>query len=199
MHKPIAESCLRNQQAIADTLQPLLSAKANLLEIASGTGQHAVYCCQRMPHIRWQTSELPVHHQGIKLWLDEAGLDNLLPPITLDVDHPWPSIVSDHIFTANSVHFIAQSSVENMFFNAAKILPAKGLFIIYGPVNIDGQYTSAGNARLDAWLKQSVNPLAGIKDLAYLEQLAHRNQLQLVDNIMMPANNHLLIFSKALS
>ncbi|MEH6447525.1 MAG: DUF938 domain-containing protein [Oleispira sp.] len=199
MTKPFSEACLRNQQPIADALQSLLPTAANVLEIGSGTGQHAVFCAQALPHIKWQTSDLPQHHEGMLKWIEDAALDNVLPPLVLDVDQPWPDFsvaTISHVFTANTVHYIAWESVVNMFTKVSALLPEKGLFVIYGPVNVAGQYTSAGNAGLDEWLKTCVNPLAGIKDIADIEQLARYQGLALIDNLAMPANNRLLVIQK---
>ncbi len=196
MQKPISEACLRNQAPIAEALKKLLPKAAQLLEIGSGTGQHAVFCAKELPHVVWQPSDLAQHHAGMKLWIDEALLDNLLNPLELDVDQSWPALDVDHVFTANTVHYIADSSVVNMFTGIGRLLEKEGLFIMYGPVNINGEYTSEGNVRLDEWLKSCVNPLAGIKDLADLEHLAKDQNLILIDNLAMPANNRLLVFQK---
>jgi cyclopropane fatty-acyl-phospholipid synthase-like methyltransferase len=205
MTKPFSEACLRNQQPIADALHSLLPTTANVLEIGSGTGQHAVFCAQALPHIKWQTSDLPQHHEGMLKWIEDAALDNVLPPLVLDVDQAWPDFsavpnghffTATHVFTANTVHYIAWDSVVNMFTKVSALLPEKGLIVIYGPVNVAGQYTSEGNAGLDEWLKTCVNPLAGIKDIADIEQLAKDQGLALIDNLAMPANNRLLVIQK---
>jgi cyclopropane fatty-acyl-phospholipid synthase-like methyltransferase len=196
MNKPIAEACLRNQHPIVEKLVQLLPNAGLLLELGSGTGQHAVYCAQRLPHINWQPSDVQQNLAGIKSWVDDAALENLLPAIELDVDQPWPVHYADYVFTANTIHYISSDSVKNLFTGVSNILPEKGLFIAYGPVNENGEYTSEGNVRLDAWLKGSVNPLAGIKDLELLISLAALEQLTLVDNIAMPANNRLLVIQK---
>lgn len=200
MTKPLSEACLRNQAPIADALKKLLPNSARLLEIGSGTGQHAVFCAKALPHISWQPSDLAQHHDGMKLWITEAGLDNVLAPLMLDVDQAWPDFDStqkiDHVFTANTVHYIAHESVVNMFTGIRRLLERDGLFMMYGPVNVNGEYTSEGNVRLDEWLKTCVNPLAGIKDIADIEQLAKDQGLALIDNLAMPANNCLLVFKK---
>lgn len=196
MNKPISEACLRNQAPIADALKKLLPDATRLLEIGSGTGQHAVFCANELPHVSWQPSDLAQHHDGMKLWIAEASLDNVLAPLMLDVDQLWPSIEVDHVFTANTVHYIANTSVVNMFIGISRLLEKGGLFMMYGPVNINGEYTSEGNVRLDEWLKTCVNPLAGIKDLADIERLAKDQNLILIDNLAMPANNQLLVLQK---
>ena len=201
MNKPISEACLRNQAPIAAALKTLLPDATRLLEIGSGTGQHAVFCAGELPHVIWQPSDLAQHHKGMKLWISEAALNNVLAPLVLDVDQEWPDFDSiqkiDHVFTANTVHYIAHESVENMFSGISRLIPVGGLFMMYGPVNVNGEFTSEGNARLDEWLKTCVNPLAGIKDLASIERLAKDQGLALIDNLAMPANNRLLIFQKA--
>ena len=200
MNKPVSEACLRNQAPIADALIKLLPSAARLLEIGSGTGQHAVFCAKALPHISWQPSDLTQHHDGMKLWITEANLANVLAPLMLDVDQAWPDFSStqkiDHVFTANTVHYIAHESVVNMFTGISRLLDKDGLFMMYGPVNINGEYTSEGNVRLDEWLKTCVNPLAGIKDLADIAGLAKDQGLALIDNLAMPANNRLLVFQK---
>ena len=196
MNKPIAEACLRNQQPIAEQLVRLLPSAGSLLELGSGTGQHAVYCAHRLPHISWQPSDIKQNLASIKCWVDDAALVNVLPAIELDVNQPWPINNTDYIFTANTLHYISVDSVKNLLAGASKILPENGLFIVYGPVNENGEYTSEGNIRLDEWLKSCVDPLAGIKDIELIESLAALEQLTLVDNIAMPANNRLLVIKK---
>jgi cyclopropane fatty-acyl-phospholipid synthase-like methyltransferase len=196
MNKPLSEACLRNQAPIAAALKSLLANPARLLEIGSGTGQHAVFCARELPHITWQPSDLVQNHDGMMQWINEAGLSNVLTPLVLDVDQEWPFIEVDHVFTANTVHYIAQTSVENMFAGIRDILAKDGLFMMYGPVNVKGKFTSEGNAGLDEWLKTCVNPLAGIKDLADIESWAKDQDLLLIDNLAMPANNRLLVFKK---
>jgi cyclopropane fatty-acyl-phospholipid synthase-like methyltransferase len=199
MNKPISEACLRNQGPIAEALNERLPSVAQLLEIGSGTGQHAVFCAQALPHIKWQTSDLLENHDGMLQWIQEADLENVLPPLELDVDKTWPDfsgVSIDHVFTANTVHYIAWGSVVNMFAKVSALLPKKGLFVIYGPVNVEGQFTSEGNASLDEWLKTCVNPLSGIKDIATIDQLAKDLGLALIDNLAMPANNRLLVLQK---
>lgn len=196
MIKPTSPACLRNQVPIAEALKMHLNQPASLLEIGSGTGQHAVYCAQQLPDIRWQPSDLLEHHEGMKLWFSEAELENIMPVIELDVDKAWPECKFDHVFTANTVHYISEQSVSNLFSGVSNCLTNSGLFFIYGPFNRDGQFTSEGNVQLDEWLKTCINPLAGIKDIAAIEGLAASHNLVLIDNLAMPANNRFLVFEK---
>jgi cyclopropane fatty-acyl-phospholipid synthase-like methyltransferase len=196
MMKPISQACLRNQAPILEVLITHLNQSASLLEIGSGTGQHAVYCAQQLPDIRWQPSDLLEHHEGMKLWFAEARLENILPVIELDVDKSWPEHEFDHVFTANTVHFISEKSVFNLFSGVSDCLASSGLFFIYGPFNRNGQFTSEGNVQLDHWLKTSVNPLAGIKDFSQVVALAEQFGFSLIEDNALPANNHLLVFNK---
>lgn len=195
--KPIAEACLRNQSPIADVLETLLCDAKHLLEIASGTGQHAVYVGQRLNHLKWQTSDLPICIDGINQWVQEAKLDNVLSPIALDVcDSAWPVAEQyDAIFAANIVHFVAWEVVESMLAGIQRHLALNGTCIFYGPYNLDGQFTSEGNANLDRWLKNR-DAESGIKDIASFIKLAEKHQLSFVNQITMPANNWLLHFER---
>ncbi len=196
MEKPVAPACLRNQEPIAQTLAGILTEPARVLEIGSGTGQHAVYIARALPHLIWQPTELEPALAGIRAWRADAGLENVLEPLVLDVsqDH-WPREPYDAVFTANTVHFIGWRPVRCMFEGVARVLREGGRFCVYGPFNYDGQYTSEGNRELDAWLK-SRDPVSGIKDIAEVTRLAASLGLVLQQDLAMPANNRLLVFAK---
>lgn len=194
--KPISLACERNQAPILAQLQPLFAERKHILEIASGTGQHAVYFARAMPHLVWQTSDLAVHHAGIRAWLDEAQLPNVLPPLVLDVNQPdWGVNRVDAVFNANTVHIVSWPAVCNLFAGVARILAENGVFCLYGPYNYDGAYTSASNAEFDAWLKAR-DAESGIRDFAAVCELATGLGLILRDDIAMPSNNRLLVFNK---
>ena len=194
--KPYAESCEQNQDPILDVLQEIFSDRQHVLEIASGTGQHAVYFGQALPHLTWQTSELAQNHEGIQAWLDEALLPNVLPPISIDVNDPdWPIAKVDSIFNANTVHIVAWKAVESMFDGVARVLDAGGLLCLYGPFNYGGKFTSESNARFDVWLKMR-DPNSGVRDFEALNQLAESHGLELQKDVAMPANNRILVWRK---
>jgi cyclopropane fatty-acyl-phospholipid synthase-like methyltransferase len=195
-NKPVNPACLRNQQPIADILQHYLTEQTYLLEIGSGTGQHAVYCAKRLPLLHWQPTELAANIANIELWRQDAALANILAPLVLDIERAWPVTQADNIFTANTVHFISQQAVMALFAGAARLLPSQGLLMIYGPFNKGHQYTSEGNRSLDEWLKTVVNPEAGIKDIDDITRLAADYGLTPVANHTMPANNLMLVFSR---
>ena len=200
-HKPFSESCEQNKHPILNAIQALLADKHRVLEIGSGTGQHAVFFARQMPHLRWQCSDQADYLKGIKLWLDEAALDNTPQPIIqLDVSQDsWPvfdeSNQPDAIFSANAVHIMAWENVLDFFSNATALLPSKGLLILYGPFNYNGQYTSESNARFDSWLKQQ-NPHSAIRHFEELDKLAQQGGLTLRKDIEMPANNRILCWEK---
>ena len=194
--KPRSEACVRNQSAILAVLETFFLESTHVLEIASGTGQHAVYFGQALPHLRWQTSELAVNHAGIHAWLDEAQLKNVLPPVELDVnDSLWPIAPVDAIFNANTVHIVSWESVVRMFAGISSVLKMDGLLCLYGPYNYNGQYSSDSNAGFDAWLKARDNQ-SGIRDFEAVNQLAEKHGMHLQKDIEMPANNRMLIWRK---
>lgn len=192
--KPFAESCVRNQAAIWMQLRQVFADRRQVLEIASGTGQHAVYFGQRLPQANWHSSELPENIAGIQAWLDEAHLPNTPAPIALNInDATWPTVSVDAVFNANTVHIVSWQSVEKLFAGIAQMLQPGGVVCLYGPFNYAGAYTSDSNAQFDAWLKAR-DPASGIRDVEAMVQLACSHGLMLQQDIAMPANNRLLVW-----
>lgn len=196
MIKPFSESCDRNRVPILAVIEPLLLDKRTVLEIGSGTGQHAVAFAAKLRHLTWYTSDCIENLAGIKLWIDEAVLTNIRHPIVLDVtQRSWPAINIDAVFSANTAHIMHWPEVEAMFTGVGRILPEGGLFLLYGPFNYHGRYTSDSNARFDAWLKAR-DMQSGIRDFNEVSDLAWRAQLFLKCDVEMPANNRLLCWEK---
>ena len=196
MLKPISQPCIRNQDPIYQVLKTSFNTTGKVLELACGTGQHAVYFSERLPHLNWHPSDLVSSLEGAGLWIEEAALENLNAVVSLDINElDWNVGEFDYIYSANLVHFVGQSSVDAMFSGIAKHLKRTGILALYGPYNQNG-FTGEGNFRLDQWLKSEVNPDAGIKELGDIIDLANMNGLVLEANHLMPANNHLLIFKK---
>ena len=200
--KRYSPACDKNKQAILNALKPFLEEQNSnkpfrLLEIGSGTGQHAVFFAEHLPYVEWQPSDVHGQLASIDAWQKEAKLTNLLPPISLNIDaNSWPVKTIDHMFTANTVHIISIDQLQCLFKGAAKYLPSSGYFFIYGPFNYDGQFTSDSNAVFDLWLKNR-DGQSGIRDIEMLNSLANQNsQFNLVEDIVMPANNRLLVFKK---
>ena len=194
--KPYSESCERNQAHILAVLKEIFSDRRCVLEIASGTGQHAVYFGRALPHLIWRTSELPQNHAGIHAWLDEAQLPNVLPPVAIDVNDPaWPLEKVDSVFNANTVHIVSWPEVERMFENIGRVLERGGVLCLYGPFNYGGNFTSESNARFDVWLKAR-DGRSGIRDFEAVNQLAEAQGLALLRDVPMPANNRILVWRR---
>ncbi|MCW9047180.1 MAG: class I SAM-dependent methyltransferase [Gammaproteobacteria bacterium] len=196
MIKPNSPSCEQNQQVILDVLKTIFIEPGEVLEIGSGTGQHAVFFTEHLPHLSWQLSDLEAEHAGMKMWLAEVEHNRIKPPLIFDVDMPSLDIVkTDYVFTANTTHIMSQVQAEKMFRHIGGYLKSGGLFVQYGPFNYNGQYTSESNANFDIWLKQR-NPLSCIKHFESMQEQAEMNQLSLLKDIEMPANNRILVWQK---
>lgn len=192
---PFSQACENNKQPILNILKPLFNKGDTVLEIGSGTGQHANFFAEQMPIINWQPSDREMNLQYIQAWQQAKPLVNNIPPLTLDIDEAWPAINTNHVFTANTLHIISFSQVETLFTKVAELLNKKGLFIIYGPFNYDGTYTSESNEGFDEFLK-SRDPLSGIRDFESIVALAERLSLVFKKDHAMPANNRCLVFEK---
>ena len=188
MTKPFAPSCERNQGPILEVLQRHLGTTRRVLEIGSGTGQHAVHFAAAMPWLAWQCSDRADNLPGIAAWRDEAALANTPPAIELDVDGPWPKNGFDAVFTANSLHIMGWTEVEAFFAGVGRVLEPGGLLAVYGPFNYGGDYTSQSNRDFDAWLK-ACDPRSGIRDAEAVDALAHDVGLVLLEDNDLPANN----------
>lgn len=194
--KPYADSCDRNREPILAVIKPLLANKQAVLEVGSGTGQHAIFFAEQMPHLHWHTSDRLQNHPAINLWLDEAGMKNVAPPIELDVlGNDWPSLSVDAVFSANTAHIMHWPEVQAFFKGVGAMLPAVGLFVLYGPFSYGGEHTSASNAAFDQRLKAS-DPGMGIRDFDALMQLAAAAGLVFQEDYPMPANNRILVWRK---
>ena len=194
--KPFSEACEQNKQPILTVLQQHFADRQTVLEIGSGTGQHAVFFAAQLPHLRWLTSEILDMHEGIRAWMAEAQLSNVEQPLELDVNQAeWPVKQVDAVFSANTVHIMAWPSVENMFAGIGRILQRHGVFCLYGPFNYQGTYTSDSNARFDQGLKQR-DPRSGIRDVDDVQVLADAAQLELINDHEMPVNNRTLVWRK---
>jgi SAM-dependent methyltransferase len=192
--KPYAESSEKNKGPILAVLKEIFAERKRVLEIASGTGQHAVYFGRELPHLTWQPSELARNLAGIQAWLDEARLPNVLAPLAIDVnDMHWPVASVDAIFNANTVHIISWPEVERLFAHIARVIEPGACVCLYGPYNYGGSFTSESNARFDAWLKER-DPNSGVRDFETVNQLAASHGLDLLRDIAMPSNNRMLVW-----
>lgn len=195
MDKPSAPSCERNREPILEVLRERFADRRDVLEIGSGTGQHAVHFAQALPALRWQCSDRAENLPGIRLWLDEARLPNTPPPIELDVGGAWPTHRYDAVFSANTLHIMAWSEVEQWFDHLGRATIDDAIVAIYGPFNYGGRYTSDSNAEFDVWL-QARGAHMRIRDAEAVDALAEVAGFDLVDDIAMPANNRLRVWQR---
>ena len=190
--KPFSQACENNKAPILARLQDYFADRYRVLEIGSGTGQHAVYFAEAMPHLHWQCGDRQENHAGIQQWLQEAQLDNVSPPAELDADaNRWDVGQYDAVFSANTLHIMSWGQVERTFQHLANVLLPTAKLAIYGPFNYDGKFTSDSNARFDQWLKTQIAH-QGIRDFEAVNELAESIGLQLQNDFAMPANNRLL-------
>lgn len=196
MERPFSQACENNKDAILSVLQRHFRTIEYVLEVGSGTGQHAVYFAEQLPHLTWQTADQTEYHEGIKAWLNWAQRDNLKPPLALDVNQPWPVQSTPAIFSANTVHIMSWTEVEKLFQVIRQVLEPAGIVCLYGPFNYEGRYTSESNAGFDQWLKHR-DPLSGIRDFEAVNSLAADAGLTLLEDNVMPANNRCLVWKKA--
>ena len=195
--KPFSPACERNREPILAVLREAFAARRHVLEIGSGSGQHAVHFAAAMPWLAWQCSDVAGNLDGIAAWLDDAALPNTPVPIALDVARdPWPSRSFDAAFTANSLHIMDWASVQALFAGLAGVLAGESTVVAYGPFNYGGDYTSDSNRAFDAWLKAR-DPRSGIRDMEAVDTLARDVGLTLAGDVAMPANNRCLIWQRS--
>ena len=208
--KPFSQSCENNRQPILEVLLKCFALQNRILEIGSGTGQHAVYFSEFLTDLIWQTSDRQQNHKGINQWIDGLSVGNLERPLELDVEKAenWDNLAAlqrmnpvNGAFTANTVHIMPWDSVEKMFSGVGRLfsiadnngVSTRGRFVVYGPFNRDSEFTSSGNAAFHQQLRES-DPLMGIRNDRDVFELADRSALELTDDIDMPANNRVLVF-----
>lgn len=199
---PFAPSAERNKDAILAALRPHLAHCRRVLEIGSGTGQHAVHMTAALPHLLWQCSELPGAIEGVAARLEAEGTARTPQPLALDVAAPpWPLPAADApdafdaIFTANTLHIMSFAHVGQFFARVGEVLAPGGLCCVYGPMKYGGAFTTKSNAEFDAQLRAR-DPLSGIRDFEALDELAQAQGLTLLEDLAMPANNQLLIWRR---
>lgn len=193
--KPFSQACENNRQPILSVLQRAFADCSQVLEIGSGSGQHAVFFAPQLQHLVWQPSDRPENLPGIQAWISDEPSSNLSFPLELDVDGLWPDSGFDGFFTANTCHIMPWTSVINMFAGIGKIATADAVLAIYGPFKYQGGFTTDSNANFDRWLK-SIVPHQGVRDIEKVTQLAQEIGFKLVEDNAMPANNQLLLFRR---
>jgi cyclopropane fatty-acyl-phospholipid synthase-like methyltransferase len=193
---PFSAACDRNKDPILEVLRVCFAGHAQVLEIGSGTGQHAVYFARAMTHLTWhpteQLSYLPDLNERVKL----EGPHNLRTPTLLDVRQAvWPLRTVDAVFTANTLHIMSWAEVMALFRGVGGVLAPGGVMSVYGPFRYQGRYTSDSNREFDRMLQER-DPDSGLRDIQELTLLAGQYGLRLDADHDLPANNRLLIFTK---
>jgi len=192
----LSEASERNKAPILEVLRTELAAAASVLEIGSGTGQHALHFAAGLPHLAWQPSDLAGNLPPLAQRILLAGVPNLRAPLALDVrDDPWPVRPVDAVFSANTLHIMAWSAVCEFFRGVGRVLQAPGVLCVYGPFRFHGRHTSPSNAEFDRWLRAR-DPASGVRDFAALDALARARGLALAADHAMPANNRTLVWRK---
>jgi cyclopropane fatty-acyl-phospholipid synthase-like methyltransferase len=200
-----SEACERNREPILAVLRRHLHDRTRVLEIGSGTGQHAAYFAARLPHLQWQASDHPDYLAGIAERLAEAALPNAPAPWPLQaVLSPRPGLAPlpaapvgfDAVFTANTLHIMSWAHVQALFAGLPAVMADNALLCIYGPFNYHGAFSSESNRQFDAWLKAR-DPDSGIRDAEAVDALAAAQGLRLVEDVAMPANNRLRVWRVA--
>jgi hypothetical protein len=195
--RPWSQACENNKGPILAVLREVFRNVDQVLEIGSGTGQHARFFAEQLPHLRWQPSDLPEHLEGIELWRSDYGDANLLAPVPLDVtSEEWGVVVPAGVFTANTLHIMPWPAVCDLFGALGRAAPPGSRLCIYGPFNYGGGYTSPGNARFDEWLS-ATHPGGGIRDFEAVSELAAAAGYELLFDYAMPANNRCLVWERS--
>ena len=215
--KPFAPACERNREPILAVLRHRFAEARHVLEVGSGTGQHAVHFAAAMPWLTWQCSDRDEYLPGIRAWLDGAALANTPPPLRLDVDH-WAPLLApagfppglpgppgldaiaarmpfDAVFSANTLHIMGWPQVRAFFAGVGVLLAGGGTLVVYGPFNYGGRYTSDSNRAFDASLRAR-DAASGLRDQEAVVAQAQQQGLLLRDDHAMPANNRTLVFEK---
>jgi cyclopropane fatty-acyl-phospholipid synthase-like methyltransferase len=192
-----SDACERNKEPILAVLREALATMSTVLEVGSGTGQHAVHFAAHLPQLVWQPSEVPELLAPLAERIRREGGANLRAPVALDVrSAAWTCAPVDAVFSANTLHIMSWDSVGSFFRGAGAVLAHAGVLCVYGPFNYGGRYTSDSNAQFDAWLQER-DPVSGLRDFAAVDELARAEGLKLAADHAMPANNRILLWRRA--
>ncbi|HLJ63501.1 MAG TPA: DUF938 domain-containing protein [Stellaceae bacterium] len=192
-----APAVARNREPILDVLRQILPLSGLVLEIASGTGEHAAFFARHLAHLTWQPSDRQqADRASIAAHVEAAALPNLHPPRQLDVRVlPWPITACDAILCINMIHISPWESSLALMAGAARLLPAGGPLYLYGAYRREGRHTAPSNEEFDAWLKAQ-DPAWGVRDLEAVVGLAAKHGLALDRVVDMPAHNLSVVFRR---
>lgn len=192
----ISEACERNKEPILQILRRAFAASRQVLEIGSGTGQHAVYFARKLPNLTWHTSDTGEYLAPLRLRIEHENAPNLPPPVELDVRrHPWLVKGIDSVFSANTLHIMSWQAVESFFQGVGTLLGPGAVLCVYGPFRYAERYTSASNEAFDRYLRER-DAMSGIRDFEAVNALAVAEGLSLDADYDMPANNRALVWRR---
>jgi len=187
--KQFSPSCERNKEPILAVLREVLTRPGLVLEVGSGSGQHAVHFAGALPHLTWQPSDVAEALPGISAWRAEAGLANLREPCVLDLfAADWPVTEAQALVCINTIHIVAWPAVERLFAGAGRVLVPGGVMYVYGPYRYADRPLEPSNEEFDGWLRLR-DPVSGVRLFEDVNRLAGQNGLKLAGDRAMPANN----------
>ena len=193
---PFSEACERNKGPILEVLHDAFAGRMHVLEIGSGTGQHAVHFAAHLKDLVWQPTERLAHLTALESRVRLQGTSNLRAPAVLDVNQKiWPVRSVDAVFSANTLHIVSWNEVKAMFAGIDAVLKPRGIVCVYGPFRYHGQHTAPSNERFDAELRER-DPNSGIRDIDAVCEVAAACRLRLRADHDLPANNRLLVFER---
>jgi SAM-dependent methyltransferase len=193
---PFSAASERNKDPILEVLQTCLAGRTQVLEIGSGTGQHAVHFARSLTHLTWHPTEQLAYLADLAERVKLEGGPNLRPPTLLDVRQAlWPVRSVDAAFTANTLHIMSWTEVLALYRGVGAVLVPGGVFCVYGPFRYDGRYTSDSNQEFDRMLQER-DPLSGLRDIQAVASLAAQYGLRMDADHDLPTNNRLVVFTK---
>lgn len=198
LNLPFSPACERNKNVILSVISPYLSKVSHVLEIGTGSAQHAIHFAQAFPALKWQTSDQSHYLDGIHAQIQQAALSNIAAPIELDVNQPvWlpKEQQFDLVYTANTFHIMSQQDVEAFFLGLPAVISNTAYLVVYGPFKYAGKFTSESNQSFDSTLR-SRDCGSAIRSFEFVDELANQQDFHLFEDYDMPANNQCLVWQK---
>lgn len=195
--KQSSPSCERNKEPILAVLREILSVPGLVLEIGSGSGQHAIHFARGLPHVEWQPTDVTGNIPSISAWRDEAGLANVRAPLVLDIfSDRWPVAAAQAVVCINTIHIVSWEGVEKLFAGAGRLLSPGGVMYVYGPYRYADRSLETSNEEFDRWLKAR-DSASGVRSFEDVNRLAEQSGLTLAGDRAMPANNRSIWWTRS--